>query len=581
MGIKGVKVPKHKAVPFAGITPAPVDAQPMFISGNWRYIRPVYKDKLSPCALACSADEKIALYLELAKKGKFQEAYQVIMRDNSFPGTCGRVCYHQCEASCNRKDYDEPLAIHLVERFLGDFGLKHAGRPKAPAKRRQRVAIVGAGPAGLSCAYHLAGRGYRVTIFEASTNPGGMLTQGIPKYRLPREVIDGEIDNILSSGIEIKTGVRVGDKMDWQEVFGFDAAFIATGLHKNRALSIEGEKARGVSSGVEFLRRVNEGQKVDIAGKVAIIGGGNTAVDAARTSFRLGAKPTIIYRRSRQEMTAHPAEIEEAQKEGIEILYLTAPLNILAKDGVVVGLEAIKMRLGEKDASGRPRPEPIGGSNFNLKFDRIIAAIGEEADTSCWPKGLKIEKSRSGELFAPTNRPGVLVGGDVATGLGTVIDAIGSGKMAASAIGRYLSSEAICEVNREELTPIGLNALNLNYHSYVPRLQGKQIEISRRRAGFHEVNIGYSAEDVAAESDRCFSCGVCNSCDNCWVFCPDACVIKDGRPENKYSINLDYCKGCMICAHECPTGSISRAAELDFEDGVIRLETVFGETQED
>lgn len=525
-------------------------------TGSWRNVTPLYEDKTPPCNLSCPAGEKVQSFLALAGKEKYAEALSIIREDNPLPGVCGRVCYHPCEDACNRGKYDDPLAIHALERFLADNAEGYTPLLGASIKAREgreKVAIVGSGPAGLSAAYHLALLGYRVTVFEALPEPGGMLRVGIPAYRLPREVLDREIGLIQALGVEIRPNTSLGRDISWDDLKAFNAVFLATGAHKERRLGIPGEQALGVVSGLEFLRDVNQGREVAVRGRVAVIGGGNTAIDAARTALRLGAHPVLIYRRSRSEMPAISSEVSAAKKEGVEVLYLAAPVRIITVNGRAKGIECQRMRLGEADLSGRRTPEPIPGSTFNLEVDGVIVAIGEEPDLSYLPEGVATENgciltNESGV----TSIPGLFAGGDAATKKGTVVDAIGSGKKAARAIDAYLRSETI--ETKESILAIGPESLNWDYFERMARAALPELPLEERVMGFREANLSLSKKEALLELRRCLSCGVCNLCDNCWKFCPDLCIVKGGE---EYRIDYDYCKGCGICFNECPRGAMS------------------------
>jgi len=430
-------------------------------TGSWRYIRPLYMDKTPPCNNKCPAGEDIVGYLALVKEGKYKQAWELIKQENPFPGVCGRrVCPHPCESKCNREELGGAIAIHTIERFLADWAAsQHLGVSASKQRYDAKVAVIGSGPAGLSCAYHLARRGYPVTVFEALPLAGGMMRVGIPEYRLPRQVLDREIADIEAVGVEIRNGMRLGANLRMSDLDDYDAVFIAVGLQQSRKLSIPGEEAEGIVHGLEFLNRVHRGEEVQVAPRVMVIGGGNTAVDAARTALRLGSKATILYRRSRAEMPAITEEIEEALAEGVEIRYLTTPIEVLTESGRVTGLKCVKMGLGAPDESGRRRPIPIEGSEYTLEANTIIPAIAQELEDGSWKledgswkleagdrrpalslaAGLEVEGGRIviNEAGA-TTAPAIFAGGDAATPFGTVAHAIGSGKRAALAIDRYL-----------------------------------------------------------------------------------------------------------------------------------------------
>jgi 2-oxoacid:acceptor oxidoreductase delta subunit (pyruvate/2-ketoisovalerate family) len=555
-------------------------------TGTWKYVRPIYQNKTAPCIEACPAGTDIEGYVALLSEGKINEAWQTILWENPFPAILGRVCYHPCESACNRLQFDEPLGIHNLERFVGEYGIDRdlSVRPLAKKKKNKRIAVVGSGPAGLAAAYFLARLGYPVTIFEAMPEPGGVLRYGIPEYRLPKEILDREIQRVRDLGVVIVTDARLGDNVSLDELHAFDAVFLATGAHRSRRLGIPGEELPGVLSGIEFLRKLNSGESVTVGEKVAVIGGGNTAMDAARSALRLGGKVTIVYRRSRKEMPAIEDEIEEALREGIELMTLAAPVRVLAEDGRVTGLECIRMRLGEPDDSGRRRPIPIEGSEFRLAVDTVIAAIGELADLSFAPGELAAENDLIPiDSSGATRLPGFFAGGDVVDQPRTVVNAVASGKRAAIAIDCYLkgddahavlqglrvgglgslSMRRYVEGNAEQADPsqvVRFENLNLNYFEPLPRHPMPERDVAERVQGFDEVNLGYTVQEALAEAARCFNCGVCTQCDNCLVFCPDFAVQRDGS-NGAYRIDYDYCKGCGICAYECPRDAITMVRE--------------------
>ncbi len=521
-------------------------------TGSWRTFRPVHRNKLPPCNKACPTGENIQKYIYLILEKKYEEAYREIKKDNPFPSITGRVCPHPCESECNRGKFDESIAIHHIERFLGDYGLELKDKWEIEEKK-EKIAIIGSGPAGLACAYHLRKKGYNIKIFEAENEIGGMLRIGIPDYRLPKDILKREIKKLEEMGIEMETGVRINNPYDLLEKY--DSIFIATGAHISRKMGIPGEDLDGVISGLEFLRKINLGEKVKIGKKVAVIGGGNTAVDAARCAMRLGAEAKILYRRSRNEMPAIESEVEEAEKEGIKIEFLTAPVKVIGENHRVSALECIRMELGEPDESGRRRPIPIKGSEFTLDFDTIISAIGEKVDLNLFEKiettswGVKIDK------FGRTSEKKIFAGGDCVTGPATVVEALGAGKRAAVAIDCFLKGEPLPDFKDEE--PVPFEKINLDYFKKKKRKEPDKIDINKRINSFNEVWLKFNEKDLLEEAERCFSCGVCNRCDNCWVFCPDLSIIRN----EEYSVNYDYCKGCGICARECPRYVITMEEE--------------------
>lgn len=550
-------------------------------TGTWRYLRPRFENKVSPCKEGCTAGQDIEGAMALIGKGKVLQAWDLLKEENPFPAVCGRVCYHPCESSCNRGNFDEAVSINALERFAADVASRQGRKTlRKGEKRKEKVAIVGSGHAGLTCAYHLARMGYGVTVFEALPVLGGMLRVGIPEYRLPKKVLEEEIDHILELEVKAEVNARLGDGLPWSALKEYQAIFLAVGNHRSKNLGIPGEAAEGIMSGIEFLKSVNLDQKVILGKKVAVIGGGNTAIDAARTTLRLGGKPFILYRRTREEMPAFPAEIMEAEEEGIEISYLVSPVQVRIENGRVSKLECVKNRLGPADEDGRRRPVPIKGSNFIMAVDQIISAIGEEADLAGVPQkiGIKENVIRTDERGG-TKQKGIFAGGDIIRQPHTVVHAIGSGKRAAIFIDCFLRGkkwEGLFEAIRigelgslsmkqylqdeRDRSPISsqtarLKDLNLDYFDYKKRQRIAKAPLAKRIGSFEEVNLGFSEETAAEEAQRCFNCGVCNLCDNCYILCPDVAILKQ-REDGPNIVDYDYCKGCGICVEECPRNAM-------------------------
>ena len=548
-------------------------------TGAWRSQRPFYEDKTPPCSAACPVGNDIVAFIQKIALGDFEGSWNVIKEENPFPGICGRVCFHPCEAKCNRGKYDEPIAIHALERFVADFASNLNEKiEKVPGARKEKIAIVGSGPAGLSCAYHLARLHYDVTVFESSSSAGGMLRSGIPSYRLPRDILDSEISKIVALGAEIRTGTRFGENLSLDGLRDYQAIFLATGAHRSRSLHIPGEKGKGVSSGLDLLKKISLAKKVTLGNKIAIIGGGNTAIDVARSVIRLGRKADILYRRSKEEMPAFEDEIVEAIEEGVKIRYLVNPIRIQQKDGLK-RLECLRIELGEKDETGRRRPMPVPNSNFFIEADSVIIAAGEEIEVSFLPKGTERKEGivltrRDGS----TGIKGIFAGGDLTSNQRTVAHAIGSGKKAALAIDCYLEGKDSEETIRRILIGEGpslsifrylhpeerlrnphivtLEELNTDYFEPSKRQKESKSSAKNRIKGFGEVSSTLTERSAPKEAERCFSCGTCNECENCYVFCPDASVIKTEEILS-HQVDYDFCKGCGICLSECPRGVIS------------------------
>jgi NADPH-dependent glutamate synthase beta subunit-like oxidoreductase/coenzyme F420-reducing hydrogenase delta subunit len=523
-------------------------------------------------------------YLALISQGKILEAYDLIRKSIPFPSVCGRVCFSPCEDSCTRGKIDEPVSIRSLKRFVADYAvrsIKEKTVKPAPRLYDEKIAVIGAGPAGLTAAYELARMGYPVTVFEKDPEPGGMMRYGIPPYRLPKDVLDSEIEYIKESGVEIRCNTEIGKNLTFKDLSeqGYKAIFIATGAHKCRRLRIEGEDLKGVLEALTLLRRVNLGEKVDLRGSVAVIGGGNVAIDAARTALRLGAEEvTVVYRRSRREMPAHPTECEEARKEGVKFQFLASPKRILGEDGRVVALECIRMRLGKPDETGRRRPIPMEGSEFQIPVSTVIISIGEEPDISFLPGELCEGRRVSADLVTlETRLQGFFAGGDAVRGPSSVIEAIADGKRAAQSIHRFLRGGDIRADIEESVegTWVRLDEILENIDKK-PRIQAPLLPVEERVKGFDEVELKYSEDEAISEAHRCLFCGPCFECLEAEGYCEPgdaavnearcilcanceaACVygaIRAVKPAAK--VDLDLCKGCGECLVECPGMAIS------------------------
>lgn len=483
------------------------------------------------CRVACPAHVNVQGYVALVRQRKYREALSLIRRELPLPAVCGRVCFHPCEDKCERGSYDEPVAICALKRFITEkcFDSYFEDLIYPTQSRDERIAIIGSGPAGLTAAWKLASLGYKVTVFEALPSVGGMLRCGIPSYRLPRNVLNMDVEYIVKLGVEIKTGVALGRDFTLDDLWkdGYNAVLLAIGAQKGVRLRVEGADLEGVWDALEFLRRVNLGEEVSIGEKVAVIGGGNVAVDAARCALRLGAREVyILYRRSREEMPAYRHEVEEAEKEGVKIQFLTSPLKMLGENGKVKGIECIRMRLGELDESGRRRPIPIPGSNFLIEADTVIQAVGQRLDTSLLPEGLEYTENgtiKVDPVTLETSLPGVFACGDAVSGPSTVIDAVAMGKEAAESIDRYLRGVDLRE-NREFKFKV-VEEVPKEDVEHIPRLSMPKLPVEKRIRNFSEVELGFTEDMAIREAERCLSCGGCSECLQCEEACEAEAII--------------------------------------------------------
>ncbi len=570
------------------------EAVPLFISrssisteinktGSWRFLRPEFEEKTAPCSSACPAGEDIPRIEMLASQGSIQAACEVILLENPFPAVCGRVCFHPCETACNRAEFDEPVAIHRLERFLGDT----AAREKIPPPRRQlpdtkeNICIAGAGPAGLAAGYFLRRLGYSCDILEAKPEPGGILRWGIPRYRLPEAILKKEIARIADLGVNIHCNTPVTPGFFKTTRSSYSAFFIGCGLGQSLQMHIPG--AEVALDGLEFLNAMRGGKMVVLDGAAAVIGGGNTAVDVARSLIRLGAKTTLVYRRRKQDMPAFGHEVAMAVKEGVETIELAAPVRIEKKgDSYVLTIQKMKV-LEEKIDTGRARVVPDGSAKQDLLFDKAFTAIGAKADEP-WQVPVHAGDQTlnlSHCTLSVAERP-VVFGGDLTNPTKSVADAIASGKQAAMVLdtlfrngfdaiterlkscrvgnGPSLSMAQYLDGKRTAKAPrtVSYSELNTDYFSKSCQTAVPYLPEHKRTRSFAEIEGGLAFDQAIDETRRCFNCGLCNACDNCRLFCPDIAVILEGT---RRRIDLDYCKGCGICVAECPRNAMTLKEE--------------------
>jgi 2-oxoacid:acceptor oxidoreductase delta subunit (pyruvate/2-ketoisovalerate family) len=524
-------------------------------TGSWRTERAQYVDRLPPCNNACPAGEDIQGWLYEAEEGEggYERAWRKLTEDNPFPAIMGRVCYHPCENACNRGQLDEAVGIHSVERFLGDEGIRQGWAFEKPSERSGKsVLVIGAGPSGLSAAYHLTRMGHEVTIREAGPMVGGMMRFGIPKYRLPRDVLEAEARRILDMGVGLELDRKVTNVLEDKWKGDFDAVFLAVGAHIGKRAYVPAGEAARIVDAVSMLESMEGEERPLLGRRVVVYGGGNTAMDAARTAKRLGATEAIVvYRRTRERMPAHDFEVEEAEEEGVMMRWLSTVKR--AEEGRLV-LERMEL-----DETGFPQPT---GETEELEADSLVLALGQEADLSLLDDVPGIEYTDHVVEVGPnlmTGHEGIFAGGDMVPAERTVTVAVGHGKKAARHIDGWLRGEAYEAPPKHELATF--DKLNTWYYADAPRSVQPRLEAARRGGNFEEVVEGLDEETALYESRRCLSCGTCFSCDNCYGVCPDNAVIKLGEPGELYEIDLDFCKGCGICVSECPSGAIEMVPE--------------------
>ena len=598
---------KHGVPPIAVSTGSTLENR----TGSWKYIRPIYQDMVAPCNAACPVGTDVEGCMNLLREGRVVEARDLLLRENPMPAVTGRVCDHPCQTACNRASFDDAVNIHAIERMLGDLE-PEAAAPVPARTRKEKVAVVGSGPAGLACAYHLARLGYQVDVLEAEPEPGGALRYGIPEYRLPRDVLVREIERIRSQRVGIRCGVRVGLDLSWQELRSYDAIFLASGARVSRPLEIAGQDPADVRPGLEFLRGSTDGDRGAVGRRVVVVGGSDTAVDCARTALRLGAEPVVICQGSRADLSANAEAIEEAIREGVCFEFQAWPVAVQTSEhpenedameairtmydegerpkARLVGVECVRMRACEPEPSGARRASPIQGSNFVLPADLLLTALGEEPDLDFLPG----EITRKGYVvkvdeFGRTNHPGFFAGGDITGEPRTVAHSLGSGKRSAIGIDRYLrekAGEPVAEADPKALRyggvgnfsitrwrrddPVHRTAelnevvpferLNMAHFASVPGRPDRHRSFEERRSSFAEANLGLTTNEALAEARRCLDCGVCNACELCLIFCPDI-AIKRHPSGQGFSLSYMYCKGCGLCVEECPRGAMAMTRE--------------------
>jgi len=552
-------------------------------TGSWRFLRPRYEEKTAPCSVACPAGEDIGRIEMLTAEGRFHEAWETVLRENPFPGICGRVCYHPCEHVCNRGEFDEPVAVHILERFLADAAARFELKPSIERRtpRTEKIAVVGSGPSGLAAAYFLARLGYQAEVFETMPEPGGVLRWGIPPYRLPLSVLNQELTLIRELGVRIHCDREVSPESLGATGSGYDALFLGCGHSRSLDLKIPGENLKGVEDGLRFLGRIRRGETPALQGTVAVIGGGNTAMDVARSAARLGARSVVIYRRRRQDMPAFAEEVEMALAEGVELHELETPVAIRRRGGRL-GVTIQAMRVAGEDSRGRARVEPASGKTREMEVERLFLAVGATTVAE-WqdppPQGRGVLSLCNSLLVHEPGHPVLVFGGDLVAETKSVVHAVASGKEAAMALDRLfrdgleavrpglqaclvgggpsLSMEMYLNGPRSSRNHriVQYDDLNTDHFRFAPRIVEPRLLRQERLRSFAEIVLRIGANVAIREAERCFNCGLCNDCDNCQLFCPDLAVICD-RKAGSRSINYDYCKGCGLCVVECPRNAM-------------------------
>lgn len=557
-------------------------------TGSWRYVRPVYVESIPPCQAGCPTGENVEAWIKLVAQKKYREAFDLIRMENPFPAITGRVCFHPCENRCNRTHMGGSVSINMLEQFLSDQGTDIPPALPFGFNGGLNVAIVGAGPAGLAAAYHLARLGHLVTIFERAAKAGGMMRYGIPSYRLPRAVLDREIARVQAMGIQIKTGTSP-DITALQQAF--DRVILAVGAQKSTDLGIDGEDKENVMHGLDFLRQANTGSSTQTPKRVAVIGGGNTAMDCARTALRLGADDvTVYYRRTRAQMPAFGEEIEAAEQEGTKFIFLRSPAAF-SGDGDTVDMKFQVMQLGIPEKDGRRRPVAVEGQFESFQAGLVLLAIGEVVEIERLQDIVSVDRRVvQVDQAMCTSDPEIFAAGDVTPGTRTVTDALGMGKMAAVSIDAEFRGIDMQDVLKNTVVPTGKTVTMAFYLQFLEKQQGTntkmevvefervnpfhfsirprpkrpQAEVSERMQApkhevFTEINQTIPEDLAMREADRCMHCGRCTDCDNCYIYCPDSAIMP--KKGGGYTIDMDFCKGCGVCVHECPRAAMAMIDE--------------------
>jgi len=527
-------------------------------TGTWRSAIPVHQKGLSPCQVSCPAGGEIPVWLDYMKKEEYHQAWLTLVKNNPFPAITGRVCHHPCEVSCNRNEYDGAVTINALEQFIGDLALQEGWSLPGPANDKNiRIAVVGSGPAGLSCAYHLRMQGYGVTVFEEQPELGGVLRYGIPPYRLPKQIVDREIQRLLETGIEVRndTTIRGDDIAALKKEYA--AICLAIGAPRAKMLPQFAASDPRILNGLNFLSSINQNHKPAIGQQVAVIGGGSVAMDVARSARRLGKNVMLLALEDMQSLPAQAAEVREALEEGI-IIHDGVMVDTTADHNNQLQLSCVKVALDPTAPAGELRPAIIHGTNFDVFADTVVLAVGQDTELSNFSTIIEVTNSiiKINDQMV-TSKSGIFACGDVASYQRYVSVAVGGGKLVAKNITLFIEDNLAADVdNASTEKQISFKDINTFYFPALAKEEQKKLEPEQRLQDFREVKILLSEEKAKAQAERCFSCGHCLKCDNCFYYCPDMAIIKDSSCELGYRIQDQYCKGCGLCVEECPRGAV-------------------------